>query len=89
MIVYDQAKRQSNLVKHGLDLADAAIVYDSPRKMTLISPRCGERRFMDIAMVEFLGVILVLVYVQREDHVRAISMRRASQQERKRYAEFK
>jgi uncharacterized DUF497 family protein len=43
---------------------------------------------MDIAMVEIAGVVLVLIYVMREpDTVRAISLRRASKQERKRYAE--
>jgi len=43
---------------------------------------------MDLALVELAGVVLVLVYVMREvDEVRAISMRRASKQERKLYAE--
>jgi len=43
---------------------------------------------MDIAMVEVAGVLLVLVYVVREQNeVRAISLRRASKQERKLYAE--
>jgi uncharacterized DUF497 family protein len=43
---------------------------------------------MDIAMVEVAGVVLALVYVLREpNEVRAISLRRASKQERKRYAE--
>ncbi len=32
MITYDEAKRQANLAKHGLDLADAALVYDAPQQ---------------------------------------------------------
>jgi uncharacterized DUF497 family protein len=86
MIIYDENKRQSNLAKHGLDLADAGLVYDSPDKITLISPRQAEDRFMDIAMVEVVGIVLVLVYVERGQDIRAISLRRASKQERKRYA---
>jgi len=86
MIIYDEAKRQANLAKHGLDLADAALVYDAPDKITLQSPRQGEERLMDIAMVEVMGVVLVLVYVERGADVRAISLRRASKQERKLYA---
>ncbi|MFC0668932.1 BrnT family toxin [Azotobacter chroococcum] len=89
MIIYDEAKRQANLAKHGLDLADAALVYDAPDKITLQSPRQGEERLMDIAMVEVMGVVLVLVYVERGADVRAISLRRASKQERKLYANLK
>ena len=41
---------------------------------------------IDIALVEAVGVVLVLVYVLRDpDEVRAISMRRASKQERTLY----
>ncbi|MCV2218887.1 BrnT family toxin [Thauera sp. Sel9] len=84
-ITYDEAKRQANLVKHGLDLADAALVYDSPNKITLASTRKDEQRLVDIAMVEVMGVVLVLVYVVRGDAVRAISLRRASKSERRVY----
>jgi uncharacterized DUF497 family protein len=85
MIVYDEAKRQINIAKHGLDFADAGIVYDAPSKITLESPRQGEDRRMDIALVEVIGVVLVLVYVERGDEVRAISLRRASKTERSLY----
>jgi uncharacterized DUF497 family protein len=88
MIIYDANKRQSNLAKHGLDLADAGLVYEAPNKLTLCSPRQDENRFMDVAMVEVYGVVLVLVYVERDQDIRAISLRRASKQERKRYASF-
>ena len=86
MIVYDEAKHQANLAKHGLDLADAGLVYDAPNKITLCSPRQDENRLMDVAMIEVVGIVLVLVYVERGQDVRAISLRRASTQERKRYA---
>ena len=84
-IIYDEAKRQINLAKHGLDLADAAWVYEAPNKITLSSPREDEERLMDVALVEVMGVILVVVYVERDGKIRAISLRRASKQERKRY----
>jgi uncharacterized DUF497 family protein len=85
MLIYDENKRQINLAKHGLDLADAGLVFDSPNKITLVSTRQDEDRLMDIAMVEVSGVVLVLVYVERGQDIRAISLRRASKQERKRY----
>ena len=86
MIVYDETKRQANLAKHGLDLADAGLVYHAPNKITLCSPRQGEHRLMDVAMVEIVNIVLVLVYVERDQDIRAISLRRASKQERKHYA---
>jgi uncharacterized DUF497 family protein len=89
MITYDEAKRETNLIKHGLDLVDAERVYNAPNKVTLESPRGDEPRLMDIALVEVMGVVLALVYVERGETVRAISLRRASKAERKIYENTK
>jgi uncharacterized DUF497 family protein len=84
---FDPDKDAINITKHGLSLADALLVFDAPDKLTLESTRQDETRLMDIAMVEVAGVVLVLVYVMRQpDEVRAISLRRASKQERTLYA---
>ncbi len=86
-LTYDPDKDAINTVKHGLSLADALLVFNAPNKLTLKSPRGDEARLMDVALVEVAGVVLVLVYVMREpDEVRAISLRRASKQERTLYA---
>jgi len=87
MATYDEAKRQANLVKHGLDLADAGLVFEASGKLTLESPRGLEPRRMDIAPVD--GVVLVLVYVERGEDIRVISLRRASKAERKLYESAK
>ena len=77
------------MVKHGLSLADAPLVFNAPDKLTLESPKAAEARLMDVAMVEVAGVVLALVYVLRElDEVRSISLRRASKQERTLYANY-
>ena len=83
MILYDEAKRQANLAKHGLDLADAALVYDAPNKVTLSSERHNEDRRLDIALVDVMGVVLALLYVERGIDIRAISLHRASKAERR------
>lgn len=83
--VWDEAKRESNLEKHGLDFADADLVYGAENKITLSSQRSGEDRKQDIALVEVLGIVLALVYVERETEIRTISFRRASKTERKLY----
>jgi uncharacterized DUF497 family protein len=86
---FDPNKEAANIVKHGLSLADAPLVFDAPDKLTLESSRGTEPRLMDVALVEVAGVVLVLVYVLREpDEVRAISLRRASKQERTLYASW-
>lgn len=86
---FDPAKDAANLAKHGLSLADAPLVFNAPAKLTLESPRGDEPRWMDVALVEVAGVVLVLVYVLRHpNEVRAISLRRASKQERKLYASW-
>ena len=77
------------MVKHGLSLADAPLVFNAPDKLTLESPKADEARLMDVAMVEVAGVVLALVYVLRElGEVRSISLRRASKQERTLYANY-
>jgi uncharacterized DUF497 family protein len=84
---FDPNKDAANIAKHGLSLADAPLVFNAPDKLTLESPRGDECRLMDVALVAVAGVVLVLVYVLREpDEVRAISLRRASRQERMLYA---
>ncbi len=86
-LTYDPNKDAANIAKHGLSLADALLVFDAPDKLTLTSPKGDEARLMDVAMVAVAGVVLVLVYVMREpDELRAISLRRASKQERMLYA---
>jgi len=87
-LTYDSDKDAANSIKHGLSLADALLVFDSTDKLTLKSQKGNEDRLMDVAMVAVAGVVLVLVDVLREpDELRAISLRRASKQERTLYAE--
>lgn len=84
----DPRKDAANILKHGLSLSDAPLVFNAVNKLTIESLRADEARWMDVAMVEVAGVVLVLVYVLREpDVVRAISLRRASKQERTLYAQ--
>ena len=85
---FDPRKDAANIIKHGLSLSDAPLVFNAPNKLTLESARAEEARLMDVALVEVIDMVLVLVYAMRNpDEVRAISLRRGSKQERKLYAE--
>ena len=85
MLVWDEAKRKSNLEKHGLDFKDARLVYDNPEKCTYDSSRQGEQRWMDLALAVIRGRLLALIYTERGDNVRVISFRPASREEREQY----
>ena len=89
MLVWDEAKRESNLRKHGLDFRDAHLVYDNPEKCTYASSRAGEPRLMDLAFAVVRGRLLALVYSKRGDDIRVISFRPASREERKQYEQDK
>jgi uncharacterized protein len=85
VIVWDEAKRRSNLKKHGLDFRDACLVYDNPDKCTYDASRQDEYRLMDVALVVLRGRLLTLVYMEIGDDVRVISFRNASREEHKAY----
>ena len=85
---FDPLKDAANILKHGLSLSDAPLFFNAVNKLTIESNKQDEARLMDLAMVEVAGVVLVLVYVLREPkQVRVISLRRASKQERRLYAQ--
>lgn len=87
MYVWDEAKRKSNLKKHGLDFRDAYLVYENPDKCTYDASRADEYRLMDVALAVVKGRLLMLVYTERGNEVRVISFRNASRTERKQYEE--
>lgn len=89
MYEWDEAKRSSNLKKHRLDFADAHVVYEHPGKVTIDTPRGGELRHLDLALVEVAGRVLALVYTKRGENVRVISFRNASREERVIYESLK
>jgi len=85
VFIWDEAKRLSNLKKHGLDFRDAHLVYDNPDKCTYNASRQDEYRPMDVALAVLRGRLLTLVYMEIGDDVRVISFRNASREERKQY----
>jgi uncharacterized protein len=86
---WDEAKREANVKKHGLDFYAAHLVYEDPRKITSRLKSKQEARFLDVALLEIKGAILALVYTMRDGNVRFISFRYASRKERRRYAASK
>lgn len=84
MFEMDEIKRQANLLKHGVDLIEAAEIF-ADFFISRIDRRTdyGEVRF---AALGYVGEIAyVVVYTQRGDKIRLISARRAGSREIERY----
>ena len=50
-ILWDEAKRQANLDKHGLDFVDATMVLQSPYRPDVGCVRGGEARMQSVVYV--------------------------------------
>ncbi len=80
MFVWDEAKRQANLAKHGVDFADAErFDWSSARPEPDFRADYGEDRFRAMGLI---GERLhVLVFTPRGDTRRIISLRKANDRE--------
>ena len=84
-ILWDETKRQANLDKHGLDFADAVMVLESPYRLDVESVRSNEQRIQSFAYVFDVLAVLTVVHTTREDALRIVSFRPASEEERSAY----
>ena len=81
---WDEAKRENNLAKHGLDLTVSLELFADYFMERLDNRQeYGEDRWMALGVIR--GVIVVLVYTERDDRLRPISLRKATAQERSIY----
>ena len=81
---WDEAKRRSNLRRHGIDFADVVEAFAS-QPLTYMDDRFdyGERRFRTFSI--FKGRVVAIAHTQNEDIVRLISARWASRHEEIKY----
>ena len=81
-IEWDETKRQSNLEKHGFDLADAFKIFEGPT-WEFEDERFdyGETRVITVGFLYGL-LVAVLVWTGRDSNtIRVISMRKATKYE--------
>lgn len=85
---WDEAKRQSNLLKHGFDFADAGEVLSSRFRLDIPQQGINDVREVRTLSISYaLGFLAVLsvVHTERDGSARVISFRRASRTEREVY----
>ncbi len=83
---WDEAKRKSNLSKHGLDFSDAAFVLESPFRLDIDTIRNNENRTHSFAYVYNYLAVLSVVHTGTENRI--ISFRKASREEREVYHDW-
>ena len=82
---WDEAKRLSNIAKHGIDFLDADLLFERPRLEAAAKVVKGEQRWLTTGIIYDLAV--TAVFTRRDDTIRLISLRRADNAERRRYNE--
>ncbi len=83
---WDAPKNAANIVKHGIDFADACRIFEGPVLERIDDRRdYGETRFAAVGVVD--GRVLYVVYTTRGPSRRVISARRANGHEREAYRE--
>ncbi|NEX21314.1 BrnT family toxin [Thiorhodococcus mannitoliphagus] len=77
---WDEAKRQTNLKKHGLDFVDAPQVFEGPMLLFEDARQgYGEQRMIGIGLLDCL--VVLVVHVESDDTISIISMRKADSHE--------
>lgn len=87
-LLWDPEKRLNNMAKHGLDFIDAVAVLDSPYRLDVQSVRNQELRSQSFAYVFDVLAVLSVVHISRENQMRIISFRPASELERTAYHDW-
>jgi uncharacterized DUF497 family protein len=80
---WDEEKRESNLSKHGVDFVLAEMLFDGRPVITAPSLRAAEERYITTGKIS--GRFFTAVWTWRGVAVRLISLRRARDEEEKRY----
>lgn len=81
---WDDAKRKSNIKKHGIDFVDTPMIF-AGYTLTMEDDRFdyGEDRFVTLGILE--GRIVAVVHTESEDVIRIISIRKATKYEEEAY----
>lgn len=81
---WDENKRLTNLQRHGIDFADAVLVFENEVATTAdYRFDYGETRYLTYGLLR--GEIVTIVHTETDDIIRVISFRKATRYEREQY----
>lgn len=79
---WDEAKRQENIAKHGLDFVDVPAVFDGPMLVQLDKRHnYGEDRWIGVGLLRTMVAVVVYIEWEDEQTIRIISARKATRHE--------
>jgi len=83
---WDEAKRRSNIQKHGIDFIEIENVF-AGKTVTILDDRFdyGERRFVTVGLLK--GRAVVIGHTETHEVIRIISVRKATRNEKIKYFE--
>ena len=81
---WDEAKRQSNIQKHGIDFVGIEKVF-AGETLTILDDRFdyGESRFITLGLLS--GRVVVIAHTETREVIRIISVRKATRNEEAHY----
>lgn len=84
-ISYDPMKRQETLKERKLDFKSAKEILSGPLQYTYEDARLdyGEKRWITVGYLK--KRMIIVVWTERDDLIRVISMRKANEKEQKKY----
>lgn len=84
MIIHEENRRQANLKRHGIDFVGAERIFDD-FMLVHEDDRAdyGEVRFSALGILK--NRVIRLIYTERGDEIRIISIRKATRHEQKIY----
>ena len=83
---WDSNKAVANLSKHGVSFEEAKTVFDDPLYVDFYDPDHSYSEYRFILLCESIqGRLLFVSYTERNNVIRIISTREATQSERKAY----
>jgi len=84
---WNEAKNKINISKHGLDFADAPEIFNGPMLIQLDTRQdYDEDRWVGLGLIKDRVVVVVYAEQDNGDTIRIISLRKALNYERKRFA---
>ena len=84
-VVWDPNKATSNVRKHRIEFADAAVALEDENALTILDSDSEEFRFKTLALSPLDDIIFVVHVEEYEDTIRIISARVAESKEREQY----
>ncbi len=82
-VEWDEAKRQQNIAKHGLDFLHASLLFDCRSVVTFRSTYADEERWLTTGIID--GRFFTVVWTWRGSAIRLISARRSRRAEERAY----